>query len=262
MGRKHIYDGSSSSSDSDSESSSAPVTRRYRHRQHKFHSKRAQSPPAPGLLAPQPQAAATASNDEKKKKKPKKPPQESIDQIWEKFSQKKFSKALAVLPSAPVPASASGERANELLQAGYERAAEECRRKVRKIISECKRINSRYRDPGWDLVSLIAYRASNVHLEPECFIREQSCVSGDRTSTDRLDVHRTGISSGRRATASTVWDRPSSTFAIRIWSIRRPTFRKPSSAYTKYSRSRLLWKTSYLATLNKATLETAGLLPA
>lgn len=130
--------------------SSAPIPRR--HRTRKSH-KRAQSPPAPGLLAPQPQAAPNNNKDEKKKKKPKKPPQESIDQIWEKFSQKKFSKALAVLPFSPVPASTSGDRANELLQAGYERAAEECRRKVRKIISECKRINTRYRDPGWDLVS-------------------------------------------------------------------------------------------------------------
>lgn len=153
MGRKYAYAGSSSSSESDSESSSAPNTRRYRHRQHKSHNRRAQSPPAPGLLAPQPQAAPNTSKDEKKKKKPKKPPQESIDQIWDKFSQKKFSKALAVLPFSPVPASTSGDRANELLQAGYERAAEECRRKVRKIISECKRINTRYRDPGWDLVS-------------------------------------------------------------------------------------------------------------
>lgn len=155
MGRKYVYDGSSASSDSDSESSSAPTTRRYRPRQHKSHHKRAPSPPVPGLLAPQPQASASSGKDDKKKKKqPKKPPQESIDQIWDKFSQKKFSKALAVLPFSPVPASTSGDRANELLQAGYERAAEECRRKVRKIISECKRINTRYRDPGWDLVSL------------------------------------------------------------------------------------------------------------
>lgn len=164
MGRKYAYAGSSSSSESDSESSSAPTTRRYRHRQHKPHNKQAQSPPAPGLLGPQPQAAPNTSKDEKKKKKPKKPPQESIDQIWDKFSQKKFSKALAVLPFSPVAASTSGDRANELLQAGYERAAEECRRKVRKIISECKRINTRYRDPGWDLVS-------GIHPHPRKFTR-------------------------------------------------------------------------------------------
>ncbi|KAF3769729.1 hypothetical protein M406DRAFT_33428, partial [Cryphonectria parasitica EP155] len=157
MGRKYIYTNSSSSSDSDSESSSGPATRQYRRRQHRSqHQKRSTqiSPPgAPELVGPAPQSSTNTNGnkDEKKKKKAKKPPQESIDQIWDKFSQKKFSKALAVLPFSPVPASTSGERGNELLSAGFERAAEECRRKVRKIISECKRVNTRYRDPGWDL---------------------------------------------------------------------------------------------------------------
>ncbi|KAI6362064.1 hypothetical protein MCOR25_006299 [Pyricularia grisea] len=89
--------------------------------------------------------------DDKKKKKIKLPPQHSIDKIWERFSKKTFTKALSILPFEPVPASTSSERANELLWAGYERAADECRRKVRKIIQECKRVNQRYRDPGFDL---------------------------------------------------------------------------------------------------------------
>lgn len=150
MGKKYVYN-DSSSSDSDSESSSPPTSRHSRRRQHR--SRRTQSPIAPQLPGPMPHAAANGTTDDKKKKKAKKPPQESIDKIWERFSQKNFSKALSVLPFSPVPVSTSGERANELLSAGYERAAEECRRKVRKIISECKRINTRYRDPGWDLVS-------------------------------------------------------------------------------------------------------------
>lgn len=95
-------------------------------------------------------AADTAAADKKKKKK-KLPPQESIDKIWDRFSQKRFSKAMTVLPFSPVPRSSLPESANELLSAGYERAAEECRRKVRKIIQECRRVNMRYRDPGWDI---------------------------------------------------------------------------------------------------------------
>ncbi|KAI6290837.1 hypothetical protein MCOR34_010330 [Pyricularia oryzae] len=91
------------------------------------------------------------NGDDKKKKKIKLPPQHSIDKIWERFSKKTFTKALSILPFEPVPASTSSERANELLWAGYERAADECRRKVRKIIQECKRVNQRYRDPGFDL---------------------------------------------------------------------------------------------------------------
>lgn len=153
MGKKYVYSNSSSSDNSDSESSSAPTPRRYRRRERPSH-KPTHSRPAPQVISLAPQAAAGGNTEEKKKKPPKKPPQESIDKIWEKFSQKKFSKALAVLPFSPVAPSTSGERGNELLSAGYERAAEECRRKVRKIISECKRVNARYRDPGWDLVSL------------------------------------------------------------------------------------------------------------
>lgn len=154
MGRKYVYASSASDSDSDSESSSSappPPPPRHRRRQQRSH-KHSQSPHA-AAPAPQTATSGAAKDDKKKKKQPKKPPQDSIDQIWDKFSQKKFSKALAVLPFAPVAASASGERGNELLSAGFERAAEECRRKVRKIISECRRINTRYRDPGWDLVS-------------------------------------------------------------------------------------------------------------
>lgn len=158
MGRQYVYESSASSSDSDPEI--PPPRRHSRRRQHRSHKHTQNSVPvtAAHATAPAPQCSACTANvttdDKKKKKKPPvKPPQESIDQIWEKFSQNKFSKALAVLPFAPVQASTSGERGNELLAAGYERAAEECRRKVRKIISECRRINTRYRDPGWDLVS-------------------------------------------------------------------------------------------------------------
>ncbi|KAI3394314.1 hypothetical protein diail_2908 [Diaporthe ilicicola] len=148
MGKK-IVSNDSSGSDSDTESSSAPSPRRSR--RHERRSRKREPSLAPRQLqAPAPQAAAGASSEDKKKK-PRKPPQESIDKIWERFSQKKFSKALAVLPFSPVSTSTSTERGNELLSAGYERAAEECRRRVRKIITECRRINTRYRDPGWDI---------------------------------------------------------------------------------------------------------------
>lgn len=150
MGRRNDFD-NMSSSDSDSDSSSTPSPHRIR-RERRSHKRILSSAADRQLQACAPQAAAGGASEDKKKKS-KVPPQESIDKIWEKFSQKKFSKALAVLPFSPAPASTSTERGNELLCAGYERAAEECRRRVRKIIAECRRINSRYRDPGWDIVS-------------------------------------------------------------------------------------------------------------
>lgn len=96
--------------------------------------------------------ATTTTNDaNKKKKKRKVPPQQRINRIWKRFSDKRFNKAVAVLPFDPVLPPSISERSNELLSAGYERAASECRRKVQKIIQECRRVNMRYRDPGWDL---------------------------------------------------------------------------------------------------------------
>ncbi|KAI0841631.1 cysteine proteinase [Hypoxylon sp. FL0890] len=93
----------------------------------------------------------TTNQNQKKKKKRKPPPQQSINKIWRRFTTKEFSKALAVLPFDPVPLPSTPERPNELLTAGYERARDECSRKVKKIIAECKRVNTRYRDPGFDL---------------------------------------------------------------------------------------------------------------
>ncbi|KAI0115230.1 cysteine proteinase [Daldinia grandis] len=93
----------------------------------------------------------SSNQNQKKKKKRKPPPQQSINKIWRRFTTKQFTKALAVLPFDPVPLPSTPERPNELLVTGYERAREECSRKVKKIIAECKRVNTRYRDPGFDL---------------------------------------------------------------------------------------------------------------
>ncbi|TDZ40721.1 Calpain-9 [Colletotrichum trifolii] len=100
---------------------------------------------------PRPAPASSNNNEKKKIKKKKTPPQQSINRIWKKFQNKKFNKALAVLPFDPVLPPSSSDKPNELLAVGYERAVEECRRKVNKIIQECRRVNMRYRDPGWDL---------------------------------------------------------------------------------------------------------------
>ncbi|KAJ3566208.1 hypothetical protein NPX13_g7223 [Xylaria arbuscula] len=93
----------------------------------------------------------TTNNNQKKKKKRKPPPQQSINKIWRRFATKQSTKALSVLPFDPVPLPINPDGPNELLSVGYERAREECSRRVKKIIAECKRVNTRYRDPGFDL---------------------------------------------------------------------------------------------------------------
>jgi hypothetical protein len=65
---------------------------------------------------PRAQPAGNNNNNDKTKKKKKKklPPQKSINQVWKKFSKRKFHKALAVLPFDPVQPPAT-YHSNELL---------------------------------------------------------------------------------------------------------------------------------------------------
>ncbi|KAL3417343.1 Calpain-9 [Phlyctema vagabunda] len=113
------------------------------------------SPPKPPGIYP----------DARKPKKKKKhvPPQESINKIWSKFSVPKFSKATVILPFAATPAARNGQPSgsdplaacsatqNLLVSEDFERAVQECRARVKKLISECKRVNMRYRDPDFDV---------------------------------------------------------------------------------------------------------------
>lgn len=124
---------------SESEYTSSGMDRDKRH-QHM----NARPPPPPSQQNPKP------------KKKKKLPPQEAIDKIWSRFSAAKFSKATVVLPqpladSPKAPPPSSPKPNNLLVSEDFERAAEECRMKVRKLIKECKRVNMRYRDPNFDI---------------------------------------------------------------------------------------------------------------
>ncbi|KAF4989698.1 hypothetical protein FGRMN_8967 [Fusarium graminum] len=138
---------------------------------------------------PRAQPAGTSSNNDKQKKKKKKlPPQKTINGVWKKFSKRKFNKALAVLPFDPVQPPAA-YYANEILSSGYERAAEECRRKVEKIIKECKRVNMRYRDPGWDLDWDLKYEKGH-------------CLNN--LGTQKFELNRTTLLSSKAAVPKAV----------------------------------------------------------
>lgn len=106
----------------------------------------------------QPPPFGGSKSKSKRKKKPL-PPQETINKIWTRFSAPKFSKATVILPfvqqlspqslkdspiSKPPPN-------NVLVSEDFERAVQECKTKVEKIVRECKRVNMRYRDPSFDI---------------------------------------------------------------------------------------------------------------
>ncbi|KAH7348683.1 hypothetical protein BKA65DRAFT_477076 [Rhexocercosporidium sp. MPI-PUGE-AT-0058] len=109
-----------------------------------------------------------------KKKKKHVPPQDTINKIWSRFSVKKFSKATVVLPFAtssnqttldPSKPPQTG-RDNLLVSEDFDRAVQECRTRVKKLIKECRRVNMRYRDPDfdidWDLKMKKGYCLNNL----------------------------------------------------------------------------------------------------
>lgn len=111
---------------------------------------------------PLPRSSSTkSSSDAKTKKKKKLAPQEKINEIWERFSAPQFSKATTILPfatpttkSSPDPSTKEipkPERTNLLVSEDFERAVQECRKRVQKLIKECRRVNMRYRDPDFDI---------------------------------------------------------------------------------------------------------------
>jgi hypothetical protein len=107
-------------------------------------------------LAPPPPPPPPFDQKSKSKKKKKLPPQEAIDKIWSRFSAAKFSKATTILPQPPSDSTKASPppkpRPNNLLVSeDFERAVQECRTRVRKLIQECKRVNMRYRDPSFDI---------------------------------------------------------------------------------------------------------------
>ncbi|PQE10791.1 calpain family cysteine protease protein [Rutstroemia sp. NJR-2017a BBW] len=117
--------------------------------------RRRRNPPGPP-----PPPAPWANGNKPKKKKKQLAPQATIDKLWSRFSVSKFSKATKILPSAAPSSKGTSASTviipppvpqNLLVSQGYDRAVQECRTKVHKLIRECRRVNMRYRDPTFDI---------------------------------------------------------------------------------------------------------------
>lgn len=70
----------------------------------------------------------------------------------------------------------------------FEEAAETCRRKVRAIVDECKRLNKKYHDPMFDL------RGNNSLVSLTGWVHEQYDISAYRLKGGVADVKRVGVS--------------------------------------------------------------------
>ncbi|KAF4976813.1 hypothetical protein FZEAL_6554 [Fusarium zealandicum] len=81
-------------------------------------------------------------------------PQHVIDKFWARFTTKNPGKATTVIPSNSYTQLAA-KRGNKVTasttQASYDEASAACRAKVEKIVKECRRTNTKYRDPHFNI---------------------------------------------------------------------------------------------------------------
>ncbi|KAH7133348.1 hypothetical protein B0J13DRAFT_587619 [Dactylonectria estremocensis] len=103
--------------------------------------------------------------------KPKPPlsPQALVSKFWSRYHAKATGKVTSIFPrslyeplvSDSGPSHASARNAAQ----GYEEARSDCRARVRAIVAECERTNSRFSDPDFD-------------IETDFFIRNDNCLYG------------------------------------------------------------------------------------
>ncbi|KAK4973953.1 hypothetical protein LTR66_006450 [Elasticomyces elasticus] len=103
----------------------------------------------------------------------KQPPQQSIDEFWSRFTTKTPGKPFTILPdNFYAKRLAAQRRANPSLNQNavrsYEEAVQICKEKVAKIVSECRRVNQKYRDMHFDIEA--DFNQSLKGITPDCLI--------------------------------------------------------------------------------------------
>ena len=126
------------------------------------------------------------------KKAKKQPPQRTIEEFWDKFTAKHKGKIWTVLPSNGYARTKAANMPEGIIRGhrairSYEKAYAECVAAVKKIASECQRVNQKYRDPHFD-------------IEFDLKMRRRYCLNG-LTNSDQemkpMSVKRVTVSCGR-----------------------------------------------------------------
>ena len=120
----------------------------------------------------------------------KQPPQKSIDDFWDKFTTKHPGKIFTILPdnlyakraAAHAPKGSPGQNAI----ASYQEAVDACKKKVEKIVKECRRLNQKYRDPHFDIESDFKRSHMCSEVPPDCL----TALNEDNTNYHPLSVKR------------------------------------------------------------------------
>lgn len=146
------------------------------------------------ITRPQSRAASMAPEAQPPRPLPrakKQPPQKSIDDFWYKFTTKHPGKIFTVLPDNLYAKRAAahapkGSIPGQNAIASYQEAVDACRKKVDKIVKECKRLNQKYRDPHFDIESDFKRWKLFPDLPPDCL----TALNEDKSMFQPMSVKR------------------------------------------------------------------------
>lgn len=126
----------------------------------------------------------------------KQPPQKSINEFWAKFTTKHPGKIFTILPDNLYAKRAAahapkGSIPGQNAVASYEEAAQACRKKVEKIVKECRRLNQKYRDPHFDIEADFKRWSQNPNTPPDCLTAlNENTTTFQPMSVKRIEVTR------------------------------------------------------------------------
>ncbi|KAF2472364.1 cysteine proteinase [Lindgomyces ingoldianus] len=121
----------------------------------------------------------------------KQPPQRGLNEFWDKFTTKHPGKIFTILPDNLYAKRAAahapkGTIPGQNAVASYEEAADACKKKVAKIVKECRRLNQKYRDPHFDIESDFKRSQMNPDIPPDCL----TTLNEDRSTFQPMSVKR------------------------------------------------------------------------
>jgi hypothetical protein len=123
-------------------------------------------------------------------------PQRSIDEFWAKFTTKHPGKIFTILPDNLYAKRAAAHTPKGSIPgvnalASYEEAVESCRKKVAKIVKECRRLNQKYRDPHFDIEADFKRSQAFPEIPADCL----SGLDKEQTDFQPMSVKRVEVRS-------------------------------------------------------------------
>ena len=121
----------------------------------------------------------------------KQPPQQDINDFWGKFTTKHPGKIFTILPDNLYAKRAAahapkGSIPGQNAVASYKEAVDACKKKVEKIVKECRRLNQKYRDPHFDIEADFKRSQMAPEIPQDCL----TALHEDTTTFQPMSVKR------------------------------------------------------------------------